>query len=223
MIERILNLTRNNKRLLMILADSVAIIFVLVISFSIRLGFWYYPPNDLLLVIFGSPIVAIPIFIRFGLYHSIIRYIGFKELWEIIQSVSLYAILWGVAGLLAAIDGIPRSVIVINWLLAILVIGGMRMVARWLLSGSESTKNKKNVVIYGAGSAGRQLAIALTQSDEYFPVAFIDDALDKQKQSINGLEICSPDALRSLVEEKNVKEVLLAIPGISRSQRNEII
>jgi len=135
MIGKILNLTRNNKQLLMVLADSLAIISVLILSFFIRLGFGYVPPNALLWVIIGSPIIAIPIFIRFGLYRSIIRYIGFKALWAVIQSVSLYAILWGVVGVLAAIDGIPRSVIVINWLLAILFIGGMRMVARWFLSG----------------------------------------------------------------------------------------
>ena len=223
MIDRILNLTRRNKRLLMILADSLAIIFVLVVSFTIRLGFGYYPPNDLLLVILASPVVAIPIFIRFGLYNSIIRYIGFKALWAIVQSVSLYAILWGVIGLLAAIDGIPRSVIVINWLLAILVIGGMRMIARWLLSEPKNIKNKKNVIIYGAGSAGRQLATALMQSNEYSPVAFIDDAFDKQKQSINGLEICSPDSLKSLIKKKNVQEILLAMPKISRSHRKSII
>jgi FlaA1/EpsC-like NDP-sugar epimerase len=222
MIEKITNLTRNNKRFILILCDSIAIITVLIMSFSIRLGFGYFPPNDLLLVIFGSPILAIPIFIRFGLYRSIIRYIGFKELWSIIQSVSLYAILWGVVGLLAAIDGIPRTVIVINWLLAILFIGGMRMVARWLLSGLEKTKNKKNVVIYGAGSAGRQLATALSHSDEYIPVAFIDDAIDKQKSSINGLEVFSSDNLQSLIKKKNINELLLAMPGLSRSQRNAI-
>ena len=223
MIEKITNLTRNNKRFILILCDSIAIITVLIMSFSIRLGFGYFPPNDMLLVIFGSPILAIPIFIRFGLYRSIIRYIGFKELWSIIQSVSLYAILWGVVGLLAAIDGIPRSVIVINWLLAILFIGGLRMLARWLLSEVEKTKNKKNVIIYGAGSAGRQLATALSQSNEYFPVGFIDDAIDKQKSSINGLEIFHPDTLPSLIKKKNIKEILLAMPGLSRSHRNAII
>jgi FlaA1/EpsC-like NDP-sugar epimerase len=223
MIEKITNLTRNNKRFILILCDSIAIITVLIISFLIRLGFGYFPPNDMLLVIFGSPILAIPIFIRFGLYRSIIRYIGFKELWSIIQSVSLYAILWGVVGLLAAIDGIPRSVIVINWLLAILFIGGLRMLARWLLSEVEKTKNKKNVIIYGAGSAGRQLATALSQSNEYFPVGFIDDAIDKQKSSINGLEIFHPDTLPSLIKKKNIKEILLAMPGLSRSHRNAII
>ncbi len=223
MIKKIINLTRNNKKLILILADSIAVISVLLMSFLIRLGFGHVPTNDLFLVIFGSPIIAIPIFIRFGLYRSIIRYIGFNELWAIIQSVSLYAILWGVVGLLASIDGIPRSVIVINWLLAILFIGGMRMIARWLLSEFEKTKNKKNVVIYGAGSAGRQLATALNQSDEYFPMAFIDDAIDKHKSSINGLEVFPSGALHSLIKKKNIGEILLAMPSLSRSRRNAIV
>jgi len=126
--------------------------------------------------VLGAPIIAIPIFIRFGLYRSIIRYIGFKELWDIFQATTLYALLWSVFGLLIAVEGIPRSVILINWLLAIVAIGGSRMIARWLLSGADNRKKSiknTNVIIYGAGEAGRQLAIALKQSTDYKPVALL--------------------------------------------------
>jgi FlaA1/EpsC-like NDP-sugar epimerase len=78
-------------------------------------------------------------------------------------------------------------------------------------------------VIYGAGSAGRQLSIALTQSIEYNQVAFIDDKSELHHQSINGLEVISKDALEGLIERKKIKEVLLAIPSISRKRRSEII
>ena len=90
----------------------------------------------------------------------------------------MYALIWGVIGFLAAVDGIPRSVVLINWLLALIVIGGSRMFGRWTFSEVMKKKNIsecQNVVVYGAGSAGRQLSIALTQSVEYNPVAFIDD------------------------------------------------
>jgi FlaA1/EpsC-like NDP-sugar epimerase len=223
MVERITNLSRSSKKLLMILIDSLAIILILLLSFSIRLGFWYYPQSDLLWVILGSPIIAIPIFIQFGLYRSVIRYIGFNTLWEVVKSVSLYAILWAVIGLLAAIDGIPRSVIVINWLLSIITIGGIRLVAHWVLSGYKNTYSKKNVLIYGAGSAGRQLSIALTQSNEYLPVALIDDDLEIQGQSINGLEVYSAENLGNLIINKKVTEVFLAMPKLSRVRRNSII
>ena len=99
------------------------------------------------------------------------------------------------------------------------------MFARWLFSEilSEMNPHSKNVVIYGAGSAGRQLSIALSQSNEYNPVALIDDANEMHRQTINGLEVFSPDNLESLINKKNISEVLLAIPSLSRIRRNEII
>jgi FlaA1/EpsC-like NDP-sugar epimerase len=81
----------------------------------------------------------------------------------------------------------------------------------------------KNVVIYGAGSAGRQLSIALMQSNEYNPVGFIDDAVEIQGHLINDLEIISPDNFECFIDKKGVTEVLLAIPSASRIRRNEII
>ncbi|MDC3391954.1 polysaccharide biosynthesis protein, partial [Candidatus Thioglobus sp.] len=149
-------------------------------------------------------------------------------LWSIVKAISLYAILWAVLALLVALEGepfamIPRSVVVMNWLLALIVVGGIRMMVRWLLSGFKDTKNKKNIVIYGAGSAGRQLSIALTQSNEYLPVALLDDNYEIQGQSIYGLEVCSPDSLASLIKKKNVIEVFLAMPELSRSRRNSIV
>ena len=127
----------------------MALVCALLAAFSLRLGVWYWPENDLVLVILGAPIIAIPIFVRFGLYRAIIRYIGFKALWSVVQAVSLYALVWGVVGFMLAVDDIPRSVILINWMIAILVIGSLRMVARWMLSDlngfNQSSKN--NVII----------------------------------------------------------------------------
>ena len=104
--------------------------------------------------------------------------------------------------------------------LILIIVGGSRLFARWILS---EVKLNNNVLIYGAGSAGRQLSIALNQSKDYKPVAFIDDAKDVNRQSINGLNVYSSKELVNLIDKKNIKEVLLAIPSISRTRRNEII
>ena len=209
----------------MILIDSIVVVSILLGAFSLRLGEWYWPSNDLLWVIAGAPVIAIPIFMLFGLYRAIIRYIGFKALWAIVQAISLYALVWGVVGFMTAVEGIPRSVIIINWTLLLLVIGGSRMIARWLFSEISKDNNSqcKNVVIYGAGSAGRQLSIALMQSNEYNPVGFIDDAVEIQGHSINDLEIISLDNFECFIDKKGVTEVLLAISSASRIRRNEII
>ena len=204
--------------------DSIFLVTIIITAFSISTGFFYWPNVDLFWIIFSSPVIAIPIFIYFGLYRAIIRFIGFKALWSIIQAVTLYAILWGVICFIA--EGIPSSVIVIHWLLAVITISGSRMFARWLFStivNDESDLGSSNVVIYGAGSAGRQLSIALTQSNEYKPVAFIDDKRELHHHSINGIEIFSQDDLEHLIKQKKITEVLLAIPSLSKTRRNEII
>jgi FlaA1/EpsC-like NDP-sugar epimerase len=211
---------------MMILVDSVFLVLILLFSFSLRLGHWYWPEDaNLLLAIFSAPLIAFLIFVKFGLYRAIIRFIGFKAVWAIVQAVSIYAVIWGVIGFMIAVEGIPRSVILINWVLTLLVIGGLRLSARWLFSETYNSSNskRKNVVIYGAGSAGRQLSTALMQSNEYSPVAFLDDESEIHGHSINGLEIVSSSNLNRLINEKNVAEILLAIPSISRVRRNEII
>ena len=223
LIHKLIELKRLQKQLVMLLIDSVVIVSCLLIAFSIRLGYWFWPEDNLLLlVILGSPLISIPIFIRLGLYRSVMRYIGLKALWVVVSAVSLYALIWGIIGFMTAIEGIPRSVILINWLLTVIAVGGLRMLARWLLTIIDK-EHKTHVAIYGAGSAGRQLAVALTQSSEYRPVAFIDDSIDLEKQQINGIKVYSSNNINALIQHHGINEVLLALPSVSRQRRHDII
>jgi len=219
---KLLSLSRAKKKLILIVFDSTILIAALFVSFSLRLGYWYSPDYNVLLMIFCSPFIAIPIFIRFGLYKSIIRYIGFRSLWSVIKAVSLYALIWGILGFMVAIYEIPRSVILINWLVTLMSIGGFRLTSRWLLIDSKKI-HASNVLIYGAGSAGRQLYIALKDSVEYKPIAFIDDSSELQGQSINGVSVISSVNCLEYITKHKVSEVLLAIPSATRKRRNEII
>lgn len=228
MILKLIELSRKNKQALMILFDIFAIIASIFISFAIRLGYWLYPLGDekLLLLMFGAPLLALPIFIQFGIYHTVVRYAGFQAVWRINQAVTIYALIWGLVSFMANVQGIPRSVIIINWIVLIMITVGSRVFARWLFSHvhiNNKSSRKKNVVIYGAGSAGRQLCNALNESEEYKPVAFIDDSAEILNHSIIGLEVFSRDALETLITKENIKEVLLALPSVSRLKRREII
>ena len=219
----------------MLLVDSVLLVSILLASFSIRLGYWYYPESDLVWVIFGAPVVASIIFVRFGLYRAVIRYIGFKALWAIVQAVSLYALVWGVIGFMVAIEGIPRSVILINWVLSLLAIGGVRVAARLALSNNvefsifnfelngKSRGDKKRVLVYGAGDAGVQLVSALLHSSEYNPVGFIDDSNELQGNQIRGFNIYSVNSVERVINKLKVDEVLIAMPSASRTKRLDII
>jgi len=231
-LNKISFLPRTVKHLMMPIVDISMLIMGLLASFSLRLGEWYWPQDDSTWLIFIGPFIAIPIFTYFGLYQAIIRYIGFRALWAVVQAVSLYALLWAFVVLLSGVQGIPRSVTLINWVVAILLIGGARMVGRWLVSGvflmpdASSTigqSGHKNVMIYGAGSAGAQLATALTYNSKLNVIAFIDDDPALKGKLINSIKVHTPDDLSYLIEKRVVAEVLLAIPVASRVRRNEII
>lgn len=224
-LKKITQFSNIRKLFLMFIVDSFMLIFVLLASFSFRLNTFYWPNEPkLFFLIFFAPLIAIPIFYWLGVYKTIIRYIGFKALWQIAKVVSVYAILWGLVVFLSDTGGVPRSVILINWLLIIFVITSSRIFASWLLSEYLDTNmNLKKVVIFGSGAAGRQLSNALNQSNEFKLVAFVDDDIKIQNKNINGLEVLSREKLKNCIEINDVKEVFLAIPSISRNQKKEII
>jgi len=224
---RIIKLSRFRKQLIMLCADVVILYFSLWAAYSMRLGELYLPNHDKILF-FITPFIAVPIFIKFGLYRAIVRYMGFKALWTIIQAVSLYAITWSALVLLSGINGVPRSVTIINGLVALLLIGGSRMMVRWSFSDigftkKQQQKTKRNVVIYGAGTAGRQLVTILSYSNEYNPVAFLDDNKDLHKKDINSLRVYSVNELDKLIVQHEVDEIFLALPSSTHATRKRII
>ena len=210
----------------MYVVDSIILIIVLLASFSVRLGYWYFPESSLVLVIFCAPLIAIPIFIRFGLYRTVIRYFEFKALWRIVQAVSLYALVWGIVAFMSGKYGIPRSVILINWVQAILAIVGIRIFARSLMVKAKKNLKSgvfKKALVYGAGDAGVQLVNALEQSSEYISIGFIDDSYELQNHHINGLKIYSITEINYLINKFQIDEILIAIPSISKNKRRNII
>jgi FlaA1/EpsC-like NDP-sugar epimerase len=223
MLSSLTKIPRGLKQSLLIVFDSVVIIFCLVASFYIRLGYIYplIKDTDLLITIIGAPFLWLVISNYFQVYNGLIRYVGSNSLWHIFQSATSYSILWGLIIFMAGIDSVPRSVIIINWVLVIIIVSGSRFFAKWLLS--EKNDGEKNVLIYGAGSAGRQLANALKESLEFKSVAFIDDAADIHKHYISGLKVYSRIDLEDLIKKFNISAVLLALPSVSRSKRKEIV
>jgi len=227
-----IGLSRRKKAFILISADVCFAVFALWAAFALRWGEWYSPKQDEWLLFAAAPLLTVPVFIRFGLYRAIIRYIEIRALWTIIQAVSIYALLFGFVLHESGILGVPRTVLPLNWLNMMLLVGGSRFVARWWLGetyfrlggGRSSTDHrKKNVLIYGAGSAGVQLASALTHGREFRPVAFIDDEMSLHKRKINGLKIYAPQSLAYLIDKYQVSDVLLAIPSITRARRSELI
>ncbi|MGR9045077.1 MAG: polysaccharide biosynthesis protein [Gammaproteobacteria bacterium] len=227
-----LSLSRTKKTSILISVDIFFSVAALWAAFSLRLGEWYVPKGKIIYLFVAAPLIVVPIFLKMGLYRAIIRYIGGRAFWTIVQAISLYAVVFATVAFQTGIGVVPRTVPPLNWLIMLLFVTGSRFIARWWLSGSytqfpvnQQQKNycKKNVVIYGAGSAGVQLASALSHGREFNPVAFIDDDPTLHRQKINNLRIYPLSSLSYLIEKLKLSDVLLAIPSASRARRNEII
>ncbi|MFI3157664.1 MAG: nucleoside-diphosphate sugar epimerase/dehydratase [Methylococcaceae bacterium] len=227
-----IGLPRPKKAFILISADIFFAVFALWTAFSLRWGEFYSPKDNEWFLFAAAPAIAVPIFVKLGLYRAIIRYIEVRALWTIIQATTLYALVFAFVLHESGIQGVPRTVLPLNWLNMMLLVGGSRFFARWWLGEiylnlgggrGAKTHSKKNVVIYGAGNAGVQLASALGYGREFRPVAFIDDDVLLHKQKVNGLRIYPLSSLRYLIERHQVSDVLLAMPSANRARKSEII
>jgi FlaA1/EpsC-like NDP-sugar epimerase len=230
-VDTLLSSPRSVKRVITVTVDFIAIVFSLWLAFSLRYGEVYIPPQEIWWIFLTGPVIAIPIFVKFGLYRAIIRYLGMRAIWTVVQAALLYTVLFAVVVLISNVQGVPRTVYGIQFLLLLILAGGTRLVARWWIIKiqndnaylAQSNKFVPPVIIYGAGASGIQLNAALKQSYQYRPVAFIDDAKELHKQQINGITVYSFTELRHLIERYGVADLLLAIPSASRGRRSELI
>ena len=231
-VTQVASLSRLAKQGMLTLSDSFLLVFSVISAFSLQHGAWFWPAdnwNDPLgILILIAPFIAFPIFIYFGLYRSIVRYIEARAASSVGLAVSLYAFIWGLVVFLTGIEGISIAVMLINWLVALLVIGGSRLFARGLLNShklkiNQNVRPLSRVMIFGAGEAGRQLAHALWFSEEFHLCGFVDDNKKLQGLELMGVPILAMAKLAKFVDQQQVSEILLAIPSASRNERNEII
>ncbi|WIF65910.1 nucleoside-diphosphate sugar epimerase/dehydratase [Metapseudomonas otitidis] len=230
---RLLSLSRQRKRAIQVVVDILLIWIALWLSFAIRLGSEgvINPFAEYSWLFLIAPFTAIPLFINFGLYRAVLRYFGSSALLTIFNAVSLSTLILAVVIYLVRPDELmPRSVIFIYWWLCLFFIGGLRLLMRQYFTGSFfsdfsflSDDRLPKVAIYGAGSAGNQLAAALRMGKAMRPVAFIDDDESLADRVIAGLKVYKPADIPSMIEQTDTREVLLAIPSATRQRRREIL
>jgi FlaA1/EpsC-like NDP-sugar epimerase len=171
--------------------------------------------------------LAIPLFMVSGLYHAIFRYSGLLAMMAMVRAMLLYGLLFAAVFTFLGIQGIPRTIGLIQPILLFLFVGASRATARlWLGGRYRQITRKKNLpqaLIYGAGSAGRQLALAMTNSPEIRVVGFLDDDDRLHGHVLNGLPIHNPADMLEILLDHPVTDVLLALPSVSRHRRNEIL
>jgi len=213
------------KRLVVMALDVLLALAATWIGFSLRYEVWHWPSGQQWWVYGLTPLLAIPIFIKFGLYRAIFRYTGQAALQATTRAVVLYgAVLLGIL-LWQRWLLVPRTLGVLQPLIFLLLVGTSRVVARfWLLeTGPGRAPVAGRLLIYGAGAAGVQTASALAVSGQYVLLGFIDDDRDKIGRSVNGSPVYGPAKVAELVTQQAVSEILLALPAVSRERRNQIL
>ena len=222
----LLSLPRPAKRLVVFCVDISFCILTVWLAYYLRLGQFVPLKDAAFITVIISIFVAVPIFVLFGLYRSIFRYIGWTSLVSITQAVSVYGIIFFSIFTAIGITGVPRTIGVIQPILLLLFVGASRMFARFWLGNEGKARPessfKTRVLIYGAGRAGRQLAASLSSSSEMSVVGFLDDDKHLHGHYLDGLLVYDPTVLSVLSQKLNLGYILLAMPSISR-QRHTII
>lgn len=226
--QQLLGQSRRVKQLVVAFADVVMGIAAVWIAYSLRLDTPHWPysvhqwwPYAL------APILAAPIFWRTGLYRAVFRHSGMAAMRALVIAVTLYAVLFFGLLVLMSWPDVPRSLGLLQPLILILLVGGSRAAARqWLSSLSAGQRRGMPVsrlLIYGAGSAGVQIANAIATSHEFKLLGFVDDSPTLQGLTINHVPVYAPAELPDLVEKDGITDLLLALPSITRARRNEIL
>ena len=223
----VISLPRTVKRSIVVVVDVTLILLSLWLTYSLRVGVWswsIWPPAISMVLAIA---IGLPVFYFNGLYHSIFRYTGVSTFIAILRACLIYGVLFAMVILGFGILGVPRTLGIVQPILVLVFISLSRLIVRlWLgdpLRSSNQFSYLPKVLIYGAGSAGRQLAAAMANSHEFRVVGFLDDDERLHGQVLNGLKIYSPNQLPLLVQKLEIRDVLLAIPSASRSRRNEVL
>jgi FlaA1/EpsC-like NDP-sugar epimerase len=222
----ILSLNRYSKRIIAIITDVGLCILCTWFAFVLRLEELILFKDLNLYPAITSITILVPLFWFFGLYRTIFRYTSLSIIFTILISGSIYTLLYFLVIGIYGIQGVPRSVGIIQPIILFILILISRLGVKYLLTFDYSHKkkpNKKNVLIYGAGDAGRQLVIALENSPEFKVIGFLDDNPQIHKQVLLGKKIYSPSNLERLSKKKDINFIFLALPSITRNRRNTII
>ena len=225
MRDRLTSLTRQKKKAVMISADVFFLIFSVWLSFALRLGeVWSDKLSSNLWIFFFIPLVSIPVFIKLGLYRSILKFMGTKVIVTAFQAITITSLLLGFVMMIFREADMPRTVILIFWCVSSILIVLARFLFKGLLySWDNYVNNRKPTIIYGAGSAGAQLVESLRKNHEYAPIAFIDDDVSKHGTFINYTKVYGFKELKNIIENRNAKNILLAIPSLSADGKRDLL
>ncbi|MCH4549946.1 polysaccharide biosynthesis protein [Rhizobium sp. WYCCWR 11279] len=227
LVAPLLAMPRVAKRALALLLDSSFCVLTIWLAYCFRLNEWTVLTGVQWLPVFVSLCMALPIFIVMGMYRAIFRYANMAAFITVLKAIAIYGVAFMTIFTALSVPGVPRTVGILQPFLLLIAIGLSRLSIRYWLGDAYQRILHKNmlakVLIYGAGTAGRQLAGALINSAELNVVGYLDDDPRLKGGVMGGLPIYDPSDLPVLAESLGVHNVLLALPSASRQRRNEIL
>lgn len=218
-------LSRTIKQSLMMVADSVMIMAALALSFVLLGKDFFSQDQRFYFYLAIATMLSILVFARIGLYRALVLYMGLQSGFLILQGVTIATCMLAVSYFFSQTPlSSDFSILPIFWMIALLFIGGSRFVSKiFLQSVIQNFRPKEPVIIYGAGSSGMQLVVALQNGDQYLPVAFVDDSHTMLGSTVHGIRVYSPNSLYELIESYSVRQILLAIPSATHTERKVIL
>jgi len=221
----ILNWPRRVKQVMVLGIDATLLWLTCVLALSVRLEKLVLMGPAMGWMLGVGLALVLPLFIMTGMYRAIFRYTGLQVMFTLNKVLAFYCACYALLFTVVSVPGVPRSLGLLQpTLFAFAVISSRLLMRHWLGNGSASLRRGlPRVLIYGAGSAGRQLATGLAQSLEVLVLGYVDDDERLHGHVLNGLTIFPPAQLKRVVGRQNVQQIYLAMPSLSRRRRNEII
>ena len=226
LFDKALKLSPLYRRILLISLDLLLVTFSLWLAIAIRLESLWPPLLHQYWWLFPTlPILSLPFLTYNGLYRTITRYSSLNTLWIIFKATGMAALILIFLVSLMRWQSFPRSAPFLFFVFSFLSLSGYRLLLRYFFIRVQAITNPeaKKVIIYGAGSSGAQISSAFKLSDEFIPVAFIDDDPKLQGRDLNGIKIYAPKKIPQLLELYRPDFILLAMPSESRRRIKEIL
>jgi len=218
----VLKLSRPTKRIVMMAADAMMLPVALLLAIFLKFD-KFIEPEHIESLLLGAFVCGLGAFSLLGLYRAVIRFMGVRAIGRMVVAVTLAVLgltAWGRIGVGPPVSG---SVLAIYWAIALLYVGGSRLLIRYFYLYATKPKSAKRVAIYGAGEAGARLSSVLMGGADFEPVVFVDDRTALHGSQINGIGVYSPEDLPQLIVTRKIDRVLLAMPSASHRRRREVL
>jgi FlaA1/EpsC-like NDP-sugar epimerase len=162
----------------------------------------------------------------FEVYRGMWRYASINDLYQIIKAITATSLTFVIILYLIRHETVPRSVIVIQWLISLVAIGGLRFAARLVRKVISTTHRQNAVLVFGAGDAGEMIIRQMLNNPHYGydPVGIIDDNPKKRNLRLHGVKVLGGrERIPTIAQRRGVREIIIAAPSITGEQMRELV